>query len=130
LDGKWLLRTNDHTLTPEDLAAACKQLIAVERLARHEGHAAAAPGVPLPRRPHPGARPACWLALLLIRVAENAAGDTGRNIRHELDRMHLVSLATADGRTAQRSLTTDGQHAILRALELPEPPRFLGFSPG
>ena len=31
LDGKWLLRTNDHTLTPEDLAAAYKQLIAVER---------------------------------------------------------------------------------------------------
>jgi len=31
LDGKWLLRTNDGTLTPEDLAAAYKQLIAVER---------------------------------------------------------------------------------------------------
>ena len=29
LDGKWLLRTNDHTLIPEDLAAAYKQLIAV-----------------------------------------------------------------------------------------------------
>ena len=25
-------------------------------------------------------------------------GDTWRNIRHELDRMHLVTLATADGR--------------------------------
>jgi Transposase DDE domain len=31
LDGKWLLRTNDDTLTPDDLAAAYKQLIAVER---------------------------------------------------------------------------------------------------
>src|SRR5436190_5741268 len=31
LDGKWLLRTNDDTLTPEDLAAAYKQLVAVER---------------------------------------------------------------------------------------------------
>ena len=30
LDGKWLLRTNDQTLTPADLAAAYKQLIAVE----------------------------------------------------------------------------------------------------
>lgn len=30
LDGKWLLRTSDATLTPEDLAAAYKQLIAVE----------------------------------------------------------------------------------------------------
>ncbi len=31
LDGKWLLRTSDATLTPEDLAAAYKQLLAVER---------------------------------------------------------------------------------------------------
>src|ERR1039458_719074 len=31
LDGKWLLRTSDLTLTPEDLAAAYKQLLAVER---------------------------------------------------------------------------------------------------
>ena len=36
----------------------------------------------------------CWLALLLIRVAENATADTWRNPRHELDRMHLVTLAT------------------------------------
>jgi len=36
----------------------------------------------------------CWLALLLIRVVENATGDTWRNTRHELDRMHLVTLAT------------------------------------
>ena len=28
LDGKWLLRTSDPTLTPDDLAAAYKQLIA------------------------------------------------------------------------------------------------------
>ena len=70
----------------------------------------------------------CWLALLLIRVAENAAGDTWCNIRHELDRMHLVTLATADGRAAQRSVTTAGQQAILHALGLPEPPKFLDFA--
>ena len=31
LDGKWLLRTSDRMLTPDDLAAAYKQLLAVER---------------------------------------------------------------------------------------------------
>ena len=31
---------------------------------------------------------------LLIRVAETATGDTWRNLAHELDRMHLVTLAT------------------------------------
>ena len=51
----------------------------------------------------------CWLALLLIRVVENATGDTWRNARHELDRMHLVTLATDHGRVAQRSALTAGQ---------------------
>jgi hypothetical protein len=54
----------------------------------------------------------CWLALL-IRVAENAASGTWRNIRHELDRMHLVTLATAGGRAAQRSLTTPASRSFL-----------------
>jgi len=70
----------------------------------------------------------CWLALLLIRVAENVTGDTWRNLRHELDRLHLVNLATTDGRVAQRSATTPGQQAILRALDLHEPPKFFDFT--
>jgi hypothetical protein len=130
LDGKWLLRTNDPTLTPEDLAAAYKQLIAVERGWRDMKGALRLRPVFHHREDRIRAHvQLCWLALLLIRVAENAAGGTWHNIRHELDRMHLVTLATADGRTAQRSLTTDGQQAILRALDLPEPPKFLDFTP-
>ncbi|WP_222432401.1 hypothetical protein [Leekyejoonella antrihumi] len=70
----------------------------------------------------------CWLALLLIRVVENATGDTWRNLHDELDRMHLITLATSDGRVAQRSATTAGQQAIFAALSLPEPPRFFDFT--
>jgi len=66
--------------------------------------------------------------LLLIRVVENATGDTWRNARHELDRMALVTLATPDGQVAQRSATTSGQKTILTALELDEPPRFFDFT--
>jgi len=61
-------------------------------------------------------------ALLLIRVAETRTGHTWRNLRHELDRMHLVTFATADGRVAQRSALTGDQKTILAALDLPEPP--------
>ncbi len=125
-DGKWLLRTSDLTLTPEDLAAAYKQLLAVERGWRDAKSSL-------------GLRPAyhhredrirahvqlCWLALLLVRVVETATGYTWRNLRHELDRMHLVTLATADGRVAQRSILTAGQKSILAALDLPEPPKYL-----
>ncbi len=70
----------------------------------------------------------CWLALLLLRVVENATNDTWRYIRHELDRLHLVTLATPDGHVAQRSALTAGQKSILAALKLPEPPRFLDFT--
>ena len=130
LDGKWLLRTNDHTLTAEDLAAAYKQLIAVERGWRDMKGALRLRPVFHYREDRIRAHvQLCWLALLLIRVAENAASDTWRNIRHELDRMHLVTLATAEGRAAQRSRTTPGQQAILHALGLPEPPKFLDFAP-
>jgi hypothetical protein len=129
LDGKWLLRTNDETLTPEDLAAAYKQLIAVERGWKDMKGALRLRPVFHHREDRIRAHvQLCWLALLLIRVTENTARDTWRNIRHELDRMHLVTLATADGRVAQRSVTTDGQRAILRALDLPEPPKFLDFT--
>ncbi len=129
LDGKWLLRTSDTTLTPDDLAAAYKTLLQVERGWRDMKGAL-------------GLRPVfhyredrirshvqlCWLALLLMRVVENATEDTWRNVRNELDRMHLVTLATADGQVAQRSATTTGQKAILAALELGEPTRFFDFT--
>jgi hypothetical protein len=129
LDGKWLLRTSDQTLTPDDLAAAYKQLIAVERGWKDMKGALRLRPVFHFREDRIRAHiQLCWLALLLIRVAENAAGDTWRNLRHELDRMHLVTLATADGRVAQRSATTAGQQAILGALKLREPPKFIDFT--
>lgn len=129
LDGKWLLRTSDTTLTPDDLAAAYKQLLQVERGWRDMKGALGLRPVFHHREDRIRAHvQLCWLALLLLRVVENATDDTWRNIRHELDRLHLVTLATADGQVAQRSALTAGQKAILAALKLPEPPRFFDFT--
>jgi transposase len=129
LDGKWLLRTSDTTLTPDDLAAAYKQLLAVERGWRDFKGALGLRPVFHYREDRIRAHiQLCWLALLLLRVIENATGDTWRNLRRELDRMHLVTLATNAGQLAQRSTTTPGQQVILRALDLPEPPRFFDFT--
>jgi hypothetical protein len=130
-DGKWLLRTSDLTLTGEDLAAAYKQLLAVERGWRDCKSSLGLRPVYHHREDRIRAHvQLCWLALLLIRVAETRTGDTWRNLRHELDRMHVVTFATADGRVVQRSTLTDGQKTILAALDLPEPPRYLDFTPG
>ena len=129
--GKWLLRTSDLTLTAEDLAAAYKQLLAVERGWRDCKSSLGLRPVYHHREDRIRAHvQLCWLALLLIRVAETRTGDTWRNLRHELDRMHLVTFATADGRVAQRSALTSDQKTILAALDLPEPPKYLDFTPG
>ena len=128
LDGKWLLRTSDPTLAPDDLAAAYKQLLAVENGWRDMKGALKLRPVFHYREDRIRAHiQLCWLALLLIRVAETATGDTWRNIAHELDRMHLVTLVTAHGRVAQRTGITTGQRKILTALKLPEPARFHDF---
>jgi hypothetical protein len=64
-----------------------------------------------------------------MRVAELGVDDTWRNVRNELDRMHLVTFATSEGTVSQRTELTAGQRRVLRALGLPEPPRFFDFCP-
>jgi Transposase DDE domain len=130
-DGKYLLRTSDESLTPDDIAHAYKALYQAERGWRD------LKTVQINLRPvfhHKDQRiqahvQLCWLALLILRVAELAVGDTWRNIRDELDRLHLVTLATGNGHVAQRGELTPRQRVILHALDLPEPPRFYDFTP-
>ena len=128
LDGKWLLRTSDETLSAADLAAAYRQLYQVERGWRDMKGALKLRPVFHHREDRIRAHvQLCWLALLLIRVVENATGETWRCVRDELERMHLVTLETGEGRVAKRSLTTPGQRRIFAALELAEPPAFSDF---
>jgi len=130
LDGKFLLRTSDESLTPADLAEGYKALYEAERGWRDLKHT-------IDMRPAYHRREdrieahvqLCWLALLLLRVAETETGETWRNLRGELDRMHLVTLATNEGTVSQRTELTPGHRRILGALELPEPPRFYDFTP-
>ena len=130
LDGKFLLRSSDESLSPADLAEGYKALYEAERGWRDLKHT-------IDLRPAYHRRAdrieahvqLCWLALLLLRVAETETGDTWRNIRNQLDRMHLVTLATSEGTVSQRTELTPGQRRILKALQLPEPPRFYDFTP-
>jgi hypothetical protein len=127
-DGKFLLRTSDDTLSPTDLALAYKQLYEVERGWRDLKGALKLRPVFHFREDRIRAHvQLCWLALLIIRTIEVVTGDTWRNVRNELDRMHLVTLETAEGRVAQRSTTTPTQHQIFQALEIAEPARFYDF---
>jgi transposase len=128
LDGKWLLRTSDDTLTPTDLAIAYKQLLEVERGWRDlKGSLGLRPVFHHREDRIRSHVQLCWLGLLLVRVIENATGDSWRNVRQELDRMHLVTLESTEGRVAQRSNTTPRQGEIFKSLDITEPGRFLDF---
>jgi len=77
LDGKWLLRTSDSTLTADDLAAAYKTLLQVERGWRDMKGALALRPVFHYREDRIRSHvQLCWLALLLMRVVENATDDS------------------------------------------------------
>jgi hypothetical protein len=131
LDGKFLLRTSDPTLPAAEVALGYKQLVEVERAWRdmkttldlrpifHRKEARIRSHVLL-----------CWLALLLVRIAEQATGDTWRNLRLELDKLHLGRFAGPAGEVHQRTELTARQAAILAALEVAEPPRFVGLTAG
>jgi hypothetical protein len=71
----------------------------------------------------------CWLALLLIRIAERAAGQSRRRIATELQRLHVLTLHGAAGAVQQTTRPTDAQRAILAALEIEPPPRITALDP-
>lgn len=136
LDGKYLLRTSDDTLSPADIALGYKQLMEVEAAFRTLKHS-------LDLRPiyHRLSRRIeahvllCWLALLLIRVAETRVEEklgqryTWSRLRNELSKMHLGIFEGPAGTVWQRTETTTFQRKILSALGVEEPPRFFKLNP-
>ena len=82
LDGKYLLRCSDPNLSAEDIALGYKQLLEVERGWRDMKQVIDLR--PVYHRLEDRIRAhvlLCWLALLLIRVAENTAGQPGPDPR-------------------------------------------------
>jgi transposase len=123
LDGKFLLRTSDPTLSAEDVALGYKQLLEVERGWRDMKSTLELR--PVFHRKEDRIRAhvvLCWLALLLIRIVENATQDTWRNARNQLERLHLGTFEGAAGICRKRTDLLPAHRRILAALDLPEPP--------
>lgn len=126
LDGKFVVHSNDDTLSAADLALGYKQLQRVEiawrqmksglRLrpvfhwAPHRIHAHVALTV---------------LALLLERVAEAACGETWRNIRDDLRQIKLAQLSSPNGTVWQVTEPAAGALKCLKSLKIPKPPPIL-----
>lgn len=125
LDGKYLVSTSDDRLSAEDVVRGYKQLVAVERVFRDMKPALNLRPVyhrlPEPIRAH---ILLCWLAVLLIRVAENEVGTTWHQIRTGLSTLQVGIHRTQAGEVWQTNPLTQTQKALFSALKLTPPPRY------
>lgn len=130
LDGKYLLSTSDPDLTAEEIALGYKNLQEAERSFRDLKTTLELR--PVFHRLEHRIRAhivVCWLALLLIRIAERTTGQSWRRIATELQRLHQVTLQGPAGAVQQTTRPTDAQRAILTALDITPPPRITALHP-
>jgi hypothetical protein len=126
LDGKYLLRCSDPKLSPEDIAVGYKQLLQVERGWRDMKSILDLR--PVYHRLEDRIRAhvlLCWLALLLVRVAETTTGHTWPTIRTELDRLHAITFTGPTGTFRQRTELSKPQRDLFTALALTPPKKII-----
>jgi hypothetical protein len=130
LDGKYLLVTSDPDLSAEDVALGYKNLLEAERGFRDLKSTLELR--PVYHRLEPRIRAhvlLCWLALLLVRVAERRTEQTWPALARELGRLHAVTLTGPTGTVTQTTELTTAQQGILRACGLTPPPRITALHP-
>ena len=130
LDGKYLLSTSDPDLSAEDVALGYKNLLEAERGFRDLKSTLDLR--PVYHRIEPRIRAhvlLCWLALLLIRVAERRTGMTWRKIAVELGRVHAVTLHSSAGTVVQTTPLNTVQQGIVDACGITAPPRVTHLHP-
>ncbi len=131
LDGKYLLSTSDPDLTAEDVALGYKNLLEAERGFRDLKSTLELR--PVFHRIEPRIRAhvlLCWLALLLIRVAERShRPDVAADRDRALGRVHAVTLHSSAGTVVQTTPLTTVQQSIVDACGIPTPPRITHLNP-
>ncbi|WP_324668873.1 IS1634 family transposase [Geochorda subterranea] len=126
LDGKFVISSSDDFLPAEDLVYGYKQLWQVERVHRDLKHTVDVR--PMYHRLDDRIRShvlLCWLALLMIRVAENETGQTWRQMRDLVAPIDVGRHATAHGEVWQVRPLTEEQKALFQALKVDRPPHYL-----
>ena len=129
LDGKYLIRTSDDTLSPVDVALGYKQLYQVENALRTLKTTLELR--PVYHRLEDRIRShilLCWLALLLIRVMENQTGQTWAKMRRSLSRIQATGLKTSSGSMTKTSTLSPALKQLFKDLKIKEPPRILDLS--
>src|SRR3954465_2441034 len=130
LDGKYLLRCSDPTMSAADIAVGYKQLIQVERGWRDLKTQLELR--PVYHRLEHRIRAhvlLCWLALLLVRIVETKTGHTWTDVREDLQDLHVGVFTGPAGTFTQTSEPTTATQAVLAALQLTPPKKVLQIDP-
>jgi hypothetical protein len=129
-DGKFVVHSNDDTLSSEDLALGYKQLMQVERAWR-----LLKSGLRIRPLFHWAPHRICahvsltMVGLLLERIAEKACGDTWRNIRDDLRQIKLAQFLTPQGALWQVTEPRPAAANRLKHLKIPPPPPVVKVGP-
>jgi hypothetical protein len=126
LDGKYLLSTSDESLSVEDIALGYKQLLEVERAFRTLKNS-------LSLRPIYHSKDdrirshvlICWLALLLVRLAEVETDMSWAVIRRIMQRLHLGEFLNEKNRVLRHTALSSEQANILKRLKITPPKPFV-----
>ena len=126
LDGKFVVHSNDDTLSAEDMALGYKQLQRVEMAWRQLKSGLRVRPVYhwRPHRIHAHVA-LTVLALLLERIAEQACDDTWRNIRDDLRQIKLAQLSSPNGAVWQVTEPAPAAANRLKSLKISPPPPLL-----
>lgn len=125
LDGKFLVSTSDDWLSTEDVALGYKHLWKIERLNRDLKNVVDVR--PVYHRLEDRIRAhvlLCWLALVLIRVAENESLKTWHEIKNTLSTLEVGIHQTGNGQVWQRTPINGGQRELFGALQIKPPPPY------
>jgi transposase len=122
-DGKWVLETNDDTISLQDAACGYKGLMVIERCFRSlkRTQIRMSPMFHwVPRRIETHVK-ICALALLIERVAELRCGQPWGRIRHSLEQLQISHFLTNGYSFFRRNeISTDARN-ILKKLKIPTP---------
>lgn len=131
MDGKWVLITNDDTLSIEDVAQGYQGLMVIERCFRtlKTTQIKLRPMYHwLPRRIETHVK-LCVLALLLERYAEVQLGRPWAWIKHELDTLQVTEFRSDAHRFFRRNTVTPEVADMLKKLQISVPKVILGVRP-
>ncbi|HOE99411.1 MAG TPA: IS1634 family transposase [Rectinema sp.] len=131
LDGKFLISTSDMTLPAEDVVAGYKQLSDVERVFRDMKNILDLR--PVYHRLEERIRAhvlLCWLAMVLVRYAENESGLTWHKIIGMIDSIRLGKIGSKAGTFWYTTALSDDSKALFKTLAVKEPPKLWALAPG